>query len=175
MKLISPVGSFYITSGYGPRNIGGGASRNHRGLDIKAKSGTICRAPKSGLVKVAAYKNNSCGGTIIIEHGPTTAIGGSMTTSYCHMRDIFVKEGQYVFKGEEIGETGGGSRDRGKGNSLGPHLHFGVKKDGRFIDPEPFFRAGILRKSIAIQASQIALISLGAGVIIYITLKLTSR
>ena len=91
------------------------------------------------------------------------------------MRDIFVKEGQYVFKGQEIGETGGCSRDRGKGNSLGPHLHFGVKKYGNFIDPEPFFRAGILRKSIAIQASQIALISLGAGVIIYITLKLTSR
>ena len=175
MKFISPIDSFYITSGWGPRNVGGGASTYHRGLDIRAKSGTITRAPKSGLVKVAAYKNNSCGGTIIIEHGPTTKIGGSMTTSYCHMRDIFVKEGQYVFKGQEIGSTGGGSQDKGRGNSLGPHLHFGVKKDGSFIDPKPFFRAGILRKSITIQASQIALISLGAGAIIYIILKLTNR
>lgn len=98
-----------------------------------------------------------------------------MTTSYCHMKDILVKEGQYVFKGQEIGSTGGGSQDKGRGNSLGPHLHFGVKKDGSFIDPKPFFRAGILRKSITIQASQIALISLGAGAIIYITLKLTNR
>lgn len=175
MKLISPVDSFHINSGWGPRNVGGGASRYHRGLDLRAKSGTITRAPKSGLVKTAAFKNNSCGGTIIIEHGPTSVIGGNMTTSYCHMKEIFVKEGQYVFKGEEIGLTGGGSRDKGKGNSLGAHLHFGVKKDGKFIDPEPHFKAGILRRSIAIQASQIALVSLGVGAIIYITLRLTMK
>lgn len=172
MKLISPTQSFRITSGFGPRNIGGGASRNHRGVDIGVRSGTITRAPKSGIVKTATFANNSCGGTIVIEHGPVAAIGGSMTTSYCHMKEIFVKVGQYVNKGQEIGQTGGASNDKGRGNSLGPHLHFGVKKDGVFVDPEKYYKGGILRESLAIQGAQLAVIALAAGSVIYIIQKI---
>jgi len=177
MKLISPTDSFRITSGFGPR-----WGRSHNGVDISTSSGTIARAPKSGIVKKASFASDSCGGTIIIEHGPVAEMGGNMRTSYCHMRAIFVKEGDYVRKGQKIGETGGRTSsqfppngDKGKGNSLGPHLHFGVKKDGNWVDPEEYFRAGVLRESIAVELSQIAIFALMVGSAIYFATKLFTK
>lgn len=177
MKLISPTDSFRITSGFGPR-----WGRSHDGVDISVSSGTIARAPKAGIVKTASFEDNRCGGTIIIEHGPVAEMGGNMRTSYCHMRAIFVKEGDYVRKGQKIGETGGRTKkqfppsgDRGAGNSTGPHLHFGVRKNGSWVDPEEYYRAGVLRESIAVELSQIALFSVMVGGVIYFTTKLFTR
>ena len=42
---------------------------------------------------------------------------------------IYVKEGQYVERGEEIMEAGN------TGYSSGPHLHFGVWVNGVSVDP----------------------------------------
>lgn len=177
MNLISPVGEFDVLSSFGPR-----WGRMHNGVDLPVSSGTIARAPKSGIVKTAGFYNNSCGGSIIVEHGPVAEMQmGSMTTSYCHMRKIFVKEGDYVRKGQKLGETGGRTPDQfppngdvGRGNSLGAHLHFGVKKNGTFVDPADYFRGGILRESFAVEFAQIAIFALMVGTTIYFGQKLIS-
>jgi len=48
---------------------------------------------------------------------------------YAHLSVISVKQGDKVIRGNKIGEVGN------TGKSLTPHLHFGVIKDGNYIDP----------------------------------------
>jgi murein DD-endopeptidase MepM/ murein hydrolase activator NlpD len=55
--------------------------------------------------------------------------GGGFHTWYCHMSAILCSEGQLVSRGQVIGRVGS------TGWSTGPHLHFGVLKDGEFVDP----------------------------------------
>jgi len=63
MKLTSPVDVWKISSKFGPRSGG-----QHNGVDIAVPSGTITRAPFKGIVTGAGFFNNSCGGTIVIQH-----------------------------------------------------------------------------------------------------------
>jgi murein DD-endopeptidase MepM/ murein hydrolase activator NlpD len=60
---------------------------------------------------------------IVIDHGSRLA------TQYCHLSQIFVGVGQDVQRGQAIAASGS------TGNSTGPHLHFGVRVDGRPVDP----------------------------------------
>jgi len=52
-----------------------------------------------------------------------------VTLVYAHCSKIYVKEGQIVSGGQEIGEVGS------TGNSTGPHLHFEIRIEDRYIDP----------------------------------------
>ena len=141
MKLTSPVNSWRVTSPFGPR-----WGRMHNGVDIGVPSGTITRTPRSGKVLSAGFFDNDCGGTIVIEHSNPFG-AGKISTASCHMRAINVKKGESVNKGEVIGETGGISNEKGAGNSLGPHLHFGIKVNGKWEDPNKYFEQGVLKSS----------------------------
>ena len=61
--------------------------------------------------------------------------GGGIKTYYAHLNAAFVLEGEVVSAGQKIGESGT------TGSSTGPHLHFSVVKDGKYVDPEPFVKA----------------------------------
>lgn len=50
-------------------------------------------------------------------------------TVYAHCNSIYVKEGEEIKQGQEIGEVGS------TGNSTGNHLHFETIKNGEYIDP----------------------------------------
>jgi ABC-type transport system substrate-binding protein len=63
------------------------------------------------------------GKTIIVRHKY------GYKTLYAHLSSIFVKVGQYVKQGQIIGRSGN------TGFSTGPHLHFGIKLNGRWINP----------------------------------------
>ena len=49
---------------------------------------------------------------------------------YAHCSKLLVNEGEEVRQGQKIAEVGS------TGNSTGPHLHFEIRKSGRYIDPQ---------------------------------------
>ena len=53
-----------------------------------------------------------------------------VTTLYAHCSSIYVKEGDNIMQGQQIGEVGQ------TGNATGPHLHFEVRKENRVVNPE---------------------------------------
>ena len=53
-----------------------------------------------------------------------------VTTVYAHCKTIYVKEGDMLSQGQQIGEVGQ------TGNATGPHLHFEVRKENRVVNPE---------------------------------------
>lgn len=117
-----------ITSGFGGRQSPGGiGSTDHKGIDIGVVTGTSVAAADGGKVSLAGW-NGGYGNCVIIDHG------NGRQTLYGHLEGYTVQAGDVVGKGQEIGKSGS------TGKSTGPHLHFGVKEGGRFVDPMSYFR-----------------------------------
>ena len=119
----------YISSYFGGRDSPGGiGSTNHMGIDIAANSGTPIYAAASGTIVIRQY-SSSAGYYIQISHG--TLNGKALETQYMHQSKFApgLKVGDRVSKGQLIGYVGS------TGNSTGPHLHFGVKANGSYVDP----------------------------------------
>ncbi|MDO4265634.1 MAG: peptidoglycan DD-metalloendopeptidase family protein [Eubacteriales bacterium] len=115
-----------ITSGFGGRSSPTeGASTNHQGIDIGASSGASVIAAAGGTVVISTY-SASAGNYIMINHG------GGVYTVYMHMNSRAVSEGQSVSKGQQIGTVGS------TGYSTGPHLHFGIRTGGRYVNPTAY-------------------------------------
>lgn len=96
---------------------------NHKGIDIAADEGTDVLSADDGKVSESG-ENGNYGNCIKITHN------NGMVTLYAHLSEISVNPGDSVTKGQLIGKVGS------TGDSTGPHLHFEVKKDERYIDPE---------------------------------------
>ncbi len=94
----------------------------HRGIDIAAKYGTAIFASRAGIVEEAG-KNGGYGYMVKIRHAE------NYRTVYAHMRKGFVREGQYVQKGQRIGEIGE------SGLATGANLHFEVRRNDKALDP----------------------------------------
>lgn len=93
----------------------------HTGVDIAAEEETIIKASMEGIVELVSSEGDY-GNHIKIR-------SNNVSTLYAHCSKIFVKEGQIVGQGQEIGTVGN------TGNSTGPHLHFEIRIDDRFVDP----------------------------------------
>ncbi|HEY9660651.1 MAG TPA: M23 family metallopeptidase [Allocoleopsis sp.] len=119
------------TSDFGERESPGGiGSTDHKGIDLAADEGTPVTAAAAGKVTHAGDAKDGYGNSIVISHG--TVDGHPVETLYGHLKEIQVKEGDLVSPTQLIGTEGS------TGNSTGPHLHFGVKLDGQWVDPETF-------------------------------------
>ncbi len=115
--------SHRITSYFGPRpQPTPGASTNHKGIDIGASYGSAIVASASGRVTTATY-SSSAGNYVVISHGD------GMSTVYMHCSALYVSVGQTVSQGETIAAVGS------TGYSTGNHLHFGVIKNGTYVNP----------------------------------------
>ena len=100
--------------------------RPHMGIDIANVPGVPVVAADSGYVVFAGWDRTGYGNLVIINHG------NGFVTFYAHMRDIFVRKGQNVAKGQRIGSIGA------SGNTTGPHLHFELRQRGRQRNPLGF-------------------------------------
>ena len=139
VKTISNQQAVVYTSGAAPANarIGGGnflwpasGSINqrywggHAGIDVGAWTGAPVKAADGGYVALATGGwNGGYGNHIIIDHG------NGFVTLYAHLNSIFVKPGESVVAGQQIGSVGN------TGNSTGPHLHFELRYQGVPRDP----------------------------------------
>ena len=59
--------------------------------------------------------------------------GNGIMTLYAHGSEILVETGQEVKQGQAVLKVGS------TGNSTGPHAHFEVRINGKFVDPENYF------------------------------------
>ncbi|MGI6070599.1 MAG: peptidoglycan DD-metalloendopeptidase family protein [Blautia sp.] len=115
----------YITSYFGNRESPGGiGSTNHMGIDIAASTGRKIYAAEAGTIVVRTY-SSSAGNYIEINHT------NGLITQYMHQSKFAsgLTVGSKVKKGQVIGYVGS------TGNSTGPHLHFGVKRNGVYANP----------------------------------------
>lgn len=101
--------------------------RTHYGIDIGAPLGASIVAANSGVVTTASYLS-SYGKAVIIDHG------GGVSTIYAHGSEILTTVGTVVNKGDLIMKAGS------TGLSTGPHLHFGVSVNGKYVDPLPYLK-----------------------------------
>lgn len=94
----------------------------HHGTDFGAKRGTPILAVADGKVIFSGNKGGY-GKVVKIQHKE------NYVTLYAHQSRIKVKKGETVQQGDTIGYIGS------TGRSTGPHLHFGLYKNGQAIDP----------------------------------------
>ena len=105
----------------------------HRGIDIAGPQGTPIYAAEAGEVIVAGDmpQYRGYGQVTVLDHGKRPD-GKRLSTVYAHQSRIFVREGEFVKKGQLIGHIGS------TGYSTGPHLHFEVRVDGVPVNPQSF-------------------------------------
>ena len=122
-KFIIPVDDAIITGVYGSQRILNGKPKwPHYGLDFAQKEGAPVKAMINGTVTLAEKDLYYTGGTLIFDHGH------GISTLYMHLKDIYVKNGQKVKRGEIIGTVG--STGRATGAHLDVRLNwFGVRLD----------------------------------------------
>jgi len=95
---------------------------NLKGIDIAGAAGTPVLASAGGTVVYAGTGLRGYGKLIIIKHNKT------YLSAYAHNRDILVKEGQQVTRGQKIAEMGNTDTTEVK-------LHFEIRRLGKPMDP----------------------------------------
>ena len=96
----------------------------HRAIDVGARAGAPIVSADSGYVIKASHGWNSGYGSIVmVDHG------NGFVSLYAHMNTIYVRQGENVGKGEQLGTVGN------TGRSTGPHLHFEIRQQGAARNP----------------------------------------
>lgn len=128
-----PLSSIHVTSTFGRRlHPVSGRWAHHDGVDYRGRYGTPVYAVANGTVTSARW-NGGYGKEVRIKHP------SGYTTLYAHLSTIGVNHGQTVKRGQIIGRVGS------TGVSTGPHLHFGLMSNNRYINPNQLRMVGAER------------------------------
>ncbi|MCB0379338.1 MAG: M23 family metallopeptidase [Bdellovibrionales bacterium] len=119
--FIWPVNSGRITQEFRK-----GSSR-HDGVDISGRENSLIKAAADGTVIYAGNDFNGYGKLVIVEHQ-----GDRWASFYAHLNGFKVKEGQRVYRGQNLGLMGK------TGRATGVHLHFEIRYNKRPVDPLMF-------------------------------------
>ncbi len=103
-----------------------GVWKTHDGIDIAGEPGEHIRAAAEGVV-TAVYTDPLWGNCIVIEH-----TGGYESCYYGVSDTVYVSESDAVSAGTEIGEVGNTADGESAEDT---HLHFGLKENGKWVDP----------------------------------------
>jgi murein hydrolase activator len=126
-KLEWPVRG-QVTGGFGKTKHPEFATEVFRkGIDIDAPIGEEIRAVEKGRV-VFAERFSGYGKMVIIDHGER------YFSVYAHLSEILKKTGDAVKRGETLGTVGDSD------SLAGSRLYFEMRKDGKSIDPLPWFQ-----------------------------------
>ena len=99
-----------------------GYARAHNGVDYHAGTGAPVGAVAPGVVTLAGWTAGG-GRTVKVRHP------NGYETEYLHLSSMSVRTGARVGQGDLIGRVGQ------TGLATGPHLHYGMKKNGRYVNP----------------------------------------
>lgn len=128
-----------VTCRFGPRvHPVTGVYSTHNGVDVVGTGYTLdyIAAHTGGTVEYAGYNS------VLGYHVNIRLENGDMM-QYCHMlKSLQVSKGDTVKTGQVIGYMGS------TGSSTGAHLHFGIQKDGKWIDPEPYLYKDYLEDTV---------------------------
>lgn len=114
-----------ISGVYGSQRVYNGTPGNpHYGVDVAVPTGTVVRAPSSGVVTLAEPDLFYSGGTIILDHGYR------LSSSFLHLSKVRVEVGAEVQAGDIIGEVGA------TGRATGPHLDWRMAWRNERVDPQ---------------------------------------
>lgn len=99
-------------------------ARAHNGVDYGAPSGAPVVSVAAGVVSFAGWTSGG-GRTVRVRHT------SGYESEYLHLSAIAggVRVGSRVGQGEHVGNVGS------TGLATGPHLHYGLRRDGRYVNP----------------------------------------
>ncbi len=123
------AGEAKVSSEFGLRSnpFGGSRYEVHEGIDFAGPVGRPILATADGTVVKADYERGY-GNHVEIDHGY------QYETLYAHLSRMTVKMGDQVQRGDIIGYLGN------TGRSSGPHLHYGIYRNGQAVNPRYFLK-----------------------------------
>ncbi|MBD3609324.1 MAG: M23 family metallopeptidase [Gammaproteobacteria bacterium] len=123
-----PIKRGWTSSFYGMRTDPfTGKLDHHKGVDFAGREGSDIVAVASGVITWASERYGY-GNLIEVNHG------NGYVTRYAHLKEINVKVGDTVKKGQVVATMGS------TGRSTGPHVHFEVWRNGRPVNPERYIK-----------------------------------
>ena len=114
-----------VISPYGVKSTG----LRNEGVNIAVPEGTSVRAAESGVVAYAGNELKGYGNLVLVRHE------GGWVTAYAHAKELFVKRGDTVKRGDVIAKAGQ------TGSVSSPQLHFEVRKGATAMDPMKFLNS----------------------------------
>ena len=99
-----------------------GYARAHNGVDYYAPAGAPVGSVAPGVVTLAGWTGGG-GRTVKVRHP------NGYETEYLHLSSIAVRAGARIGQGELVGRVGM------TGLATGVHLHYGLKKNGSYVNP----------------------------------------
>jgi murein DD-endopeptidase MepM/ murein hydrolase activator NlpD len=121
-EVIKPQG-YRVNSGYGMRfHPILRQNRMHTGIDYAFPMGTPVKSGGAGTVLKAGWRG-------ALGKAVEVGIGNGLSLIYGHLNEILVQQGQKVTLNQIVGKSGT------TGRSTGPHLHYGVNRNGVPINP----------------------------------------
>ncbi len=131
VSLIPPVPSACVSSPFGPRILPNKplAGTFHSGIDLPAPVGSPVTAVAPGTV-IRVQRHGIGGLELLIQHDGFVGI-------YSHLglvAPVLAEGGRTIYGGERIGTVGR------TGLTYGPHLYFGMIRNGQSVDPAPFLK-----------------------------------
>lgn len=94
----------------------------HDGIDIAAPIDTPVVAPREGLVLAVGY-SMTWGRFVRLSHHD------GYVSFMAHLNRVIVDVGEEILQGQQVAYSGN------TGRSTGPHLHFGIFKNGQYVNP----------------------------------------
>ena len=130
LQMTFPADSTRTSSTFGTRsNPTGAGTQFHVGTDFPVPTGTPVKATEAGTV-VFAGVHSTGGNRVEVDHGH------GVVTAYSHNSQISVNVGDTVEQGQTIALAGS------TGNSTGPHIHYEIKVNDKWVDPEYYLPSG---------------------------------
>lgn len=114
-----------ITGVYGSQRFYNGVPKSpHYGIDYAAPTGAPVKAPAAGIITMVHDDLFYSGGTLILDHGH------GLSSTFLHLSEILVDQGQSVPAGMVIAKIGA------SGRATGPHLDWRMNWRDQRIDPQ---------------------------------------